>query len=168
MNTERIRQLRDHLQAICDNPKLDPAKDVGFNMYHWISYEGEHAVGPTCGPAEDWCGTTACLHGHAAILFGDLDGKLSEALHNEEGSGATRVFDRILFDDVGNRDYLGLTSEDQWYMFHGHWHPDESMMNITLRDAITYLTKVLETGDVRCSLSWDEVDADPTDHGIVW
>lgn len=128
MNLDNIRKLRDHLAELAKNP----TPEFGFSMENWFA---EHSPSE-CVLHEGFCGTSACLAGHAWLLLGNPDDP-HEAYKTDDVYSAAR-------------DLLGLNSAEATHVFYGHWGFDSSVPldELTLEDALKYLNLVLKEDDV--------------------
>lgn len=99
---------------------LREGRGPGFDMLSIFS-EGSHEI-PGRVTTQDWCGTTACICGHAVILA-YMDGGYTDYL-NEEWRGAVP--------------YLGINDNDAFTLFELWKDP------CSIPEAITKLEALLE------------------------
>ena len=98
------------------------------------------------------CGTAACIVGSAAVLIGAVE---KNTYLDDEGENPLVCY---LVDEKKVAEWLGLSDEDDGlerserdFLFYCHW-TETDRENITQAEALTYLDKVIETGDVRVTI----------------
>lgn len=113
---ERLALLRQHLIAQFENPGT---ARVGFDMGTWFGFPAEENL----TESDPLCGTTACLAGHAVILFGQVSLEdLEEGINPESSSNFTLTQESW---QVPGAEVLGLTYEQsELIFFQGRWPRD--------------------------------------------
>lgn len=131
MNIEKIKQLRETVQA---------AEDREFNMGPWARSLWRNEM-PDYEPGEPdhECGTVACLAGHTVLMEGHDAVKMERNQAERGGKGVGDAAQCV----------LGLTDDERAWMFMGHWiRPHVYRTHITRAEALRYLDKVIESGNV--------------------
>ena len=129
MNRDRIKGL------IVQLGKIPRSK---FNMGSWLSGRWSRLTNPNPNPIgleKHQCGTSACIAGWAMLMYSDRP---------EDGGTALRQ----------GQDLLGLTSLQANSLFLAYLPNDSGQVpigNITNKQAINTLERLLATGEVR----WD-------------
>jgi hypothetical protein len=100
---------------------------------------------------EHSCGTVGCIAGWTGLRFSEPGMQLIA------GFGKS-VMQRNQLWVVATR-ALGLNEDEVSYMFYGRWHPSKDWLNgnITRREVVAYLDKVVATKNVMYKLSYSEV-----------
>ena len=94
VNKQRMLQLADVIE-----------KSTRFNMYNFYEKDGKDYISSAgvIAITGNFCNTTCCIAGEAALLGGDsYDNAYTAARH-----------------------YLDLTDEKAKFLFFGHWSPEE-------------------------------------------
>lgn len=156
---KQLTNLRDYLVELSQTP----TPKVGFGMQAWVFKNGSN-----CELHEGFCGTTACLAGHAWFLFDNpqLDKLEFEAFGTEQVLKESNLEDCV---SIRAEELLGLSPGESDYMFSGlwayggMWPSAEQLSEIPLEDAIRYLDLVLKYGDVFVDLDGDVHDPEDLD-----
>lgn len=138
-NWKNIRKLRNHLAS------LRQTKNRKFDMSDYLVVFSGKAVGDTVTVAElrkngPQCGSAACLAGEAVIHLANRSLEFETIEDCYYSLGVPRI-DGTSIENLANQ-LLGLSAEDGWYMFGGHWS-DRDLDRITKEQAVRYLDKVL-------------------------
>ena len=164
LNTDRLEQLADHLEAVGDEH---------FHMGIWVEDDPRsyHYLYPNTGDLVAdirQCGTRACLAGHAAMLFRPPDDSdIPDFYDDDDEDLNSGVKDEA-------RVWLGLTMEQADALFVPTAGGDLRdavhcrLADLTVEDAAWTLRHLADTGQVVwkpwCSCSMCDPDAEPDDN----
>ena len=126
INIENIKKLITRLQK---------ENKVSFNMRSFFEIRGEtvYYFSEVCHIVdENFCGTNACIAGHASILAYE--------------DGSVKPNDKRSISDIGET-WLGLDLETASFLFYGEWGSlqdnNRGLSGLTKEEAITELERLI-------------------------
>jgi hypothetical protein len=136
MSDRHTQEQKARIRAVIDRLKQEGAH---FSMNDWVSSPYNGPVNPN---RAEWCGTTACIWGHALLDAGYVP-YVRGCLLAFEHATLPRISRRECVDAA--RTLMGLPA----WVFYEHQWPTEVLFGpgTSVQDAVTILTRLLNDSD---------------------
>lgn len=124
-----------HFQLLYDAISNAPEEKFGMCLYFYDKTEPHPAPRTTDPQSLYACNTAACIFGWAAFI---------SDYQTQDETNPLNLHNHVC-------DFLEISSNDGAFIAEGYWS-DKPLQNITKIEALEYLSKVIETGEIRHEL----------------